>query len=56
VVLDGITKPEIAEVMVCREGLALAADLMLTSVGWHRIVPMLPEAWKEEIWVRMAKL
>jgi len=54
VVLDGITEPEIAEVMVCRV-LALAADLMLTSVGWHRIVPMLPEAWKEEIWVRMAK-
>jgi hypothetical protein len=49
VVLDGITEPEIAEVMACREGLALAADLMLTSVRWHRIVPMLSEAWKEEI-------
>jgi hypothetical protein len=32
VVLDGITEPEIAEVMACREGLALAADLMLTLV------------------------
>ena len=30
VVLDGITEPEIAEAMACREGLALAADLMLT--------------------------
>ena len=32
VVLDGITEPEIAEAMACREGLALEADLMLTSV------------------------
>ena len=32
VVLDGITEPKIAEVMACREGLALATDLMLTSV------------------------
>ena len=31
-VLDGITEPNIAEVMACREGLALATDLMLTSV------------------------
>jgi hypothetical protein len=30
VVLDGITEPKITEVMACREGLALAADLMLT--------------------------
>ena len=32
VILDGITKPEIAEVIACREGLALAADLLLTSL------------------------
>jgi hypothetical protein len=32
VVLDGITKPEIVEEMACKEGLALAADLMLTLV------------------------
>jgi ribonuclease HI len=32
VVLDGITEVEIAEVMACREGLALGNDLMLTSV------------------------
>ena len=31
-VLHGITEPEIAEVMACREGLALVADLMLTLV------------------------
>jgi hypothetical protein len=30
VVLDGITEPKITEVMACREGLALAAYLMLT--------------------------
>jgi hypothetical protein len=32
VVLDGTTEPKIAGVMACREGHALAADLMLTSV------------------------
>ena len=32
VILDGITEPDIVEVMACREGLALATDLMLTSV------------------------
>jgi hypothetical protein len=31
-VLDGITEPEIAEVMACREGLALTAGLMFTLV------------------------
>ena len=30
-VLEGIMEPEIAEVIICREGLALASDLMLTS-------------------------
>ena len=30
-VLEGITEPETAEVIACREGLALASDLMLTS-------------------------
>jgi hypothetical protein len=32
VVLDEITKPKVAKVMARREGLALAANLMLTSV------------------------
>ena len=32
VVLNRITEPEIAEAMACREGLALAADLLLTSL------------------------
>jgi hypothetical protein len=31
VVLEGITEPEIVEVIAYREGLALASDLMLTS-------------------------
>jgi hypothetical protein len=32
VILDGITEAKIAEAIACREGLALACDLMLRSI------------------------
>jgi hypothetical protein len=33
VVLEGITSPEVVEMIACREGLALASDCYCTSLG-----------------------
>ena len=50
VVLEGITEPETAEVIACREGLAPASDLMLTSF-W--LVPDYANAIRSMAWTDM---
>ena len=51
-VVEGITSPEVAEAMACREGLALASDLDLQKIRIHGLC----QCGEEHTWARYGTL
>ena len=55
VTFSGILDPETLEAMACREGLALASDLLLQRSEWRVIAPTQFAASRRSQWGSMAK-